>query len=230
MTSPNNFIIEEEEGDGDASNEVQTIFADLITFIMMLFILLFVLSFNDNATGNFFSQMAEKFGGRESDAQESMTTDSILVSQLQNFIDREKLDKHAQILVDEQKVKLILSTPVLFDIGKATLKPGSHKLLSRLALVFNGVDNPIITEGHTDSVPIHNNEFESNWELSFHRAYSVVKYLINRKQYSPERLSAIGYGEYRPIADNRTKKGRSENRRIEVNVIRLTETKGAASK
>ncbi|RAP32954.1 hypothetical protein DID80_08360, partial [Candidatus Marinamargulisbacteria bacterium SCGC AAA071-K20] len=66
MTSPNNFIIEEEEGDGDASNEVQTIFSDLITFIMMLFILLFVLSFNDNATGNFFSQMAEKFGGRES--------------------------------------------------------------------------------------------------------------------------------------------------------------------
>jgi chemotaxis protein MotB len=225
MTSPNNFIIEEDDDSSDdASSEVQTIYGDLVTFIMMLFILLFVLSFNDNATGLFFSQMAEQFGGKETQAQESMTTDAILVSQLQNFIDREKLDEYAQILVDEQKVKLILSTPVLFDSGKAALKPGSFKLLDGLSSVFSGIENPIIAEGHTDSIPINNDEFESNWELSFHRAYSVVKYLISSKKYSPERLSAIGYGEYRPISDNKTAHGRSTNRRLEINIIRLTET------
>lgn len=224
MTSQNKYILEEEEPENDASSEVQTIYGDLVTFIMMLFILLFVLSFNDNATGNFFSQMAEKFGGKQNEKKESITTDSILVSQLQNFIDREQLDDEAQILVDEQKIKLVLKSPVLFNSAKADIKPMGLKIIDSLSTVLQGIDNPIIIEGHTDNFPIHNEEFDSNWDLSFHRAYSVVKHLIGKQKYSPERLSAIGYGEYRPISDNKTPKGRSENRRIEVNIIRLTET------
>ena len=226
-TNQSKQVIDIEEE--DASGEVQTIYGDLVTFIMMLFILLFVLSYNDDATGNFFSQMAEKFGGKKTEIQESITADAILVSQLQNFIDREKLDKEAQILVDEQKIKLILNTPVLFDSGKAHLKEKAPKILDSMHKILKGMENSIIIEGHTDSVPIHNKEFDSNWDLSFHRAYSVLKYFINKKKYSPERLSALGNGEYRPVDTNKTEEGRSKNRRIEVNIIRITETKGEVS-
>lgn len=205
-----------------SGDEINTVYGDMVTFIMMLFILLFVLSYNKAQNENFFSQMSVKFGGKQDESKESITTDSLLVSKLQNFIKKEDLKDVAQILVDEQKITLVLSNPILFDSGQADLKPIGYDLLDKATLIFKEVDNPIIIEGHTDDIPIKTSQFDSNWDLSFYRAYSVLKYLINTKGFSPKQLSAIGYGEYHPIADNKTSDGRARNRRIEINIIRIT--------
>jgi len=189
----------------------------------MLFILLFVLSYNKNQDSDFFTQLNVKFGGKKDESKQSMTTDSLLVSKLQNFIKKEKLDEFTQVLVDEQKIKIVLKSPVLFDSGKANLKPQAYPLLEGFISTLSSVKNDIVIEGHTDNMPIHNEEFDSNWDLSFYRAYSVVKYFMETKKFDPTRLSGIGYGEYRPIGDNETPEGRSANRRIEINVIRVTQ-------
>jgi chemotaxis protein MotB len=209
------------------TDEISTVYGDLVTFMMMLFVLLFVLSYNKNQDADFFTQMNVKFGGKRQSPQESMTTDSLLISKLQNFIKKEDLDKHTQILVDEQKIKIILTVPVLFDIGKAKIKPEAFPILNGFIEVLGHVQNDIIVEGHTDDVPIHTTEFDSNWDLSFYRSYSVVKYFMNSGTFLPTKLSGIGYGEYRPITENITVEGRSQNRRIELNVIRVTRADSA---
>ncbi len=205
-------------------DEVSTVYGDLVTFIMMLFILLFILSYNKNKEADFFIKMQQKISGKDQQDNQSLTTDHLLVSQLQNFIKVKELEKHSQILVNEQKIKLILNAPTFFKSGSARLSGSGSDVIIALTQLLKGVDNPIMIEGHTDNIPIQSKRYESNWELSFDRAYSVLKVLINRLNHTPDTLSAIGYGEYRPIASNKTAQGRARNRRIEINIIRLTET------
>ena len=76
-------------------------------------------------------------------------------------------------------------------------------------------------EGHTDNLPINTPRFPSNWELSTARATSVIRYLIEEENLDPERLSAAGYGEYRPIDANDTPEGRARNRRVDLVILRL---------
>tara|TARA_B100001989_G_C24510639_1_gene450222 strand:+ start:311 stop:985 length:675 start_codon:yes stop_codon:yes gene_type:complete len=208
------------DGDG-GSDEVQTIFGDLVTFVMMLFILLFVLSYNEEKTQDFITEFQIKFGEKVEEKQQTLTTDALIVSKIQHYIDKEKMEDIASVVVDEHRVKIILNDPVLFQSGKADLKQKGINTLKGLGKIFDNVFNPFVIEGHTDNVPINNDEFKSNWELSFYRAFSVVKYFIYKKKYNPTRLSALGYGEYRPLTTNDTKENRSLNRRIELNIIRL---------
>lgn len=77
-------------------------------------------------------------------------------------------------------------------------------------------------EGHTDNVPIHNAEFDSNWELSAARATRIARLLLELNAVPPERLSAAGYAEYHPVASNDTAEGRAENRRVDVVVLPRT--------
>ena len=202
--------------------EINTIYGDLVTFIMMLFILLFVLSYNEKQNEDFFTEMNVKFGGKKVQKQQhSLTTDSVLVSQLQNFIKQEKLDEFMHVLVDEQKVKLLLAPSLIFDSGKADIKVKGHKALNGVSKILEGVSNPVIIEGHTDNIPIRTEKYESNWDLSMYRALSVLKYFIN-KGHNPSQLSAQGFGEHKPVSPNTTSLGRAKNRRIEVNIIRVT--------
>lgn len=211
------LLIEEEEGD-----EVSAVYGDLVTFMMMLFVLLFVLSYNKNTEAEFFIKLQEKMGGKDNEQKQSLTTDHLLLSQLQNFIKSQDLKDHAQILVNEQKIKLILNSPTLFNSGRADLKPTTKQSIRELTKILKGTKNTIMVEGHTDNTPINTEKYESNWDLSFDRAYSVLKLLINQLDHTPETLSAVGYGEYRPIDTNKTPEGRARNRRIEINIIRIT--------
>lgn len=216
----NKIIVEDSDsGDGD----VQTVFGDLVCFIMMLFILLFVLSYNENKTDDFITEFQIKFGEKELEQQQTLTTDALLVSKIEHYINKEQLDEFAKVVVDEHRVKLILNPPILFDSGKAILKPGGKKVLEAAGQIYDTVFNPIVIEGHTDNVPINTNDYPSNWELSFFRAFSVVKYYITNRNYKPSRLSAMGYGEFKPLVQNDTRFNRSLNRRIEINIIRLSE-------
>ena len=79
--------------------------------------------------------------------------------------------------------------------------------------------NPIVIEGHTDSMPIRNERYPSNWELSTARATNIIKYMTDKYKFPPSRLSAVGYGEYMPLENNDTPIGRAKNRRVDIIVL-----------
>lgn len=106
-----------------------------------------------------------------------------------------------------------------FDSGQAALLPGASSKLERIAKVLSRPGLEIRVEGHSDDQPIHNDQFRSNWELSMARAMNVLLLLVNDAGFDPRRISASGFGQYRPIADNATPDGRKMNRRVDLVVV-----------
>ncbi|MDI6704356.1 MAG: OmpA family protein [bacterium] len=127
--------------------------------------------------------------------------------------------KKAEIEIKEEKGRLIISfiDRILFDSGSSEIKKEAHPALEKVAEIIKNYPNrEVLIEGHTDNVPIHTKFFPSNWELSTSRATQVLRYLQWKYDISPRRLSAAGYGEYRPVDTNDTKEGRRRNRRVEI--------------
>ncbi len=106
-----------------------------------------------------------------------------------------------------------------FDSGSANLRPAALPALDRIAAILAGRGCRIRVEGHTDNMPIHTSTVPSNWELSTARASELVRLLIVRYGIPPERLSAAGYAQYHPIADNNTTQGRAQNRRVDIVIL-----------
>jgi len=155
-------------------------------------------------------------GGKSAAQQEEE-----LAEKMRKELEKKGLGGDAQVKLSEQKIRIMLSSPVLFDTGKAVLKESSFRILHEVALMIKPYPNRIVIEGHTDNVPIKTEEFDSNWELSATRAFSVVRYLIQNEGLPAVRLAGLGYGEYRPLVPNDTEENRARNRRIEVNIIRV---------
>lgn len=116
-----------------------------------------------------------------------------------------------------------INSDILFPSGSATLDFGARELLGRLAVVLRDLPNPIRIEGYTDDRPIATSQFPSNWELSAARAASVV-HLFVTERFAPERLVMVGYGQYRPKAENTTDAGRNANRRVVLMVLATQDT------
>ena len=112
---------------------------------------------------------------------------------------------------------------ILFDSGEAEVKPAGGAVLRKVAAIL--ADHPdlnIHVIGHTDNVPIRaaaRHRFPSNWELSTARATAAVRFLTENAGVDPRRLGAVGYGEFRPVADNATPEGRARNRRIAITIL-----------
>lgn len=167
--------------------------------------------------------------GRRSDAERIQTLEKELEELrnakglLEQSLEKEIRDNQVRLSMEDKGLVITFVSEVLFDSGKATLKPESLASLNKVAkiLVDNVPDNNIGIEGHTDNVPIKYSNWKSNWELSSHRALSVLEYLESQGV-SPKRLSASGYGEYHPVASNDTSEGRQMNRRVEIVILPKT--------
>ncbi len=108
---------------------------------------------------------------------------------------------------------------VMFDSGEAMLKPDGESVMRKMATLLTGhPELKIHVVGHTDNVPIRS-RFPSNWELSTARALAAVHFLTEKAGVDPRRVGAVGYGEFRPIADNATAEGRAKNRRIAIIIL-----------
>jgi chemotaxis protein MotB len=116
---------------------------------------------------------------------------------------------------------LVLSLRELgfFDSGSATLRASSMNTLDRIGSVLASIGCNLRVEGHTDNVPIHTPQFQSNWELSTARATEIIRLLLTRESIAPPRLAAAGYAEFHPIADNSTEDGRRLNRRVDIVIV-----------
>ena len=120
-----------------------------------------------------------------------------------------------EVIVNEGSISFRISSEILFGSGRAELEDAGLDVIDRLVPTLAASRYRIIVEGHTDNLPIQTERFPSNWELSASRASSVVRYL-QLAGIEATRLSATGYAETRPIADNREDRGRASNRRVEL--------------
>ncbi len=139
--------------------------------------------------------------------------------QLQKLFKEGKIINKVSSVIDKRGLVVSLDSAVLFASGSATVNPSNEPVLIKLGKTLNSVDNEVRVEGHTDNVPIKTSTYPSNWELSSARATSIVKLFINECNVSPKKLVPVGYGQYRPIADNSTEEGRSKNRRVDIIIM-----------
>jgi chemotaxis protein MotB len=121
-----------------------------------------------------------------------------------------------KVTVNSRGLVISLKEAGFFGSGSAEMRPSSLPLLEEIAKSILRYANDVRIEGHTDNVPVNSRTARSNWELSTARSTSIVHYLIDALHFPPARLSAIGYGEFRPIADNSTESGRAMNRRVDI--------------
>lgn len=136
------------------------------------------------------------------------------VDELLNELPLDKLGSDIEVVTSENTVSFRISSEIIFPSGQSDLNLGGLRVLQRLIPVLDSVPHKVIVAGHTDTQDIRSSRFPSNWELSSARAGSVVRYLQSNG-ISSDRLTAVGYADTRPLADNATTQGRARNRRVE---------------
>jgi chemotaxis protein MotB len=145
---------------------------------------------------------------------------SLLKNELERTLSNE-IAMHAIALHHETEGLVVsLREFGFFDSGSAMIKTAALPALDRLASLLAIRTFHLRIEGHTDNVPIHTAQMASNWELSTARATELIRLLITRHHFAPERLSAAGYAEYHPIASNDAEQGRSLNRRVDLVILK----------
>jgi len=149
---------------------------------------------------------------------------------LEERLSSEINDQQVKLQMMDKGLVISFVADVIFDSGKAKIKTEAYPVLDKVARVLteNVPQLNVGIEGHTDNVPVKLSKWKSNWELSSARSLSVLHYLADKKGISPDRLSAIGYGEYHPVDSNDTRVGRQANRRVEIVIIpQITKVKEA---
>lgn len=128
-----------------------------------------------------------------------------------------------KFIIEKRGLVIRVSERLFFESGDASIRPEFIPMLDILAKAFENIPNQIRIEGHTDSVPINTPKFPSNWELATARATTIIRYLLANFHLSPEKLSAVGYAEFRPIDTNKTPEGRLQNRRVDFVILSMKE-------
>lgn len=226
-----------------------TTFNDLMTLLMVFFVLIFTMSsldldkskgFQDSlqsalgvllegdkvgvavvdTTRDFDMETVysddEFYGG--ADAAESMPTSE--ENHAERILRELSAEAGVQTAADSKFIKIRLENNILFLSGSAALQPAGFPVLQKIAEAVTALPNPVRVEGHTDDRPIHSEKYPSNWELSIARAVNVVRFLAEKANVAPRRLSAAGYGDSFPLVPNDTSEHRNQNRRVEILLIK----------
>ena len=180
-------------------------------------------SFFDKAGPNTSPQrqlMSDEDAGNSAYIQENETLQD-LKEQLDAYIMQNSLEDQLSTQLEEEGLMIRIKERALFPSGSADLVPESQRIGPVVAGLLAAVPERVLISGHTDTDPINTAQFPSNWELSSVRAMTFMKYLLSINQnLNPARFSAIGYGEYRPIAPNDTPENKQKNRRVEILIAR----------
>lgn len=223
-------------------------YSDLITLLMVFFVVMFAIS-NVNAqkmqaVANSLSQVLTgkspeildtmgpsviegqagvKIQGASKDpGQGELET---VRQQVAEYIKKQEilskgLSENVVILQQERGLVISLKDTLLFSSGSAVLTPQAREIIYAVGKTLTSIPNYVRVEGHTDNLPIHTAQFPSNWELSVLRATNVAHVLIEQSGLDPERVSASGYGEYRPLVPNTDAHSRSMNRRVDIVILK----------
>lgn len=142
-------------------------------------------------------------------------------NEVESFVESNSLKGTVSVQQVETGIVFDIQAEVLFDEGSSQLRPESYTVLDKIGKYIGSLSNDIIIAGHTDNQPVDTGNYQSNWELSCDRATKVLRYFTDTEKLAPQRFQAVGYGGYRPIADNGTASGRQQNRRVEVIVVEV---------
>lgn len=231
-------------------------YADFITLLFGLFVVMFAFARADQkkqqqvsaAIDSAFRSMGalQNAGAQESGSDDPTTAartvmDENLVSpaQVKEDLDRIRRDLaatlSAQIAAHTVSLEMgrdglviSLREAGFFESGSAEPKQEALSTLQRIAAKLGGTPYDLRIEGHTDNVPIHTAQFDSNWELSAARATHIARLFLEMKAIPAVRLSAAGYAEFHPVASNDTPEGRAQNRRVDLVVMPQTKINFAA--
>jgi len=152
-----------------------------------------------------------------------LNKEAVEFTNIENLVENKLSDIKGLSVTRESRGLIIrLKDAVLFDAGSDIIKDKARVTLDRLAGVLKDIPNSIRIEGHTDNKPIKTSRFPSNWELSTARSTNIIKYLINNHKFSPDKLSAVGYGEYMPLTSNFNDEGQAANRRVDIVILSST--------
>jgi chemotaxis protein MotB len=206
-------------------------YADLITLLLVFFIVLYSMSsVNQKKFEGLTQSLAITFGniGRSGvlDGGRSVIPGNLHFKERLNMQNTEErvrrliaqmgLQGKVTTSYEERGLVISIKDSVLFISGSAELIEGAQQIVARVGQIIAKMPNSIRVEGHTDNDHIHNERFFSNWELSTSRATNVLQYLISRCGIPPSRLSAAGYGEYKPHVPNTTPENKARNRRVDI--------------
>jgi chemotaxis protein MotB len=192
-------------------------YADLVTLLLALFIVMYAASDHERA-----KEIAKSFSSQNSGGEGVLPENNSLEDKTDKF--EQKLTANP-VLISKTKMRqtergfiVSLSEAGFFSPGDAVVSKEAEEVINSISESLKDSKVDIRVEGHTDSTPISNSRYPSNWELSTARASSVLLRLTE-KGIAPERLSAAGYGGFQPVADNETIEGRAQNRRVDVVIL-----------
>lgn len=213
-------------------------YADMVTLLWTFFILLFAVSvLNAKKFESAVGSLQQAFGVLDKSSSlrldpgsaAEMRLDAIARElakleaygqEFQEELEKSGLADKVSLEMDDRGLIFRFKDSALFDLGSADIRSDASSVLLKVGQLIRTVDYQVRIEGHTDDWPISTVRFPSNWELSTGRAASVVRFFIENVGFSPKKLEAAGYGEYRPIETNATPEGRQRNRRVDVVLLR----------
>jgi len=233
------------EGGHENSERWLITYADLITLLMVFFVVLYSMSKADTEKFQRISLSLEKAfnvdvltatdavsaGGDQSGAlvvsmsQESTGASDAVVAEASRIraqletITTEGPAPDVAVIATKEGVVVRISGSFLFDSGRAELKPAAIPILDQLSKDLRGMSNDVRVDGHTDNIPVDSPRYATNWELSTARAVTVARFLAEIGQVPASRLGATGYGEFHPLGPNDTREQRALNRRVEIRIL-----------
>jgi len=201
-------------------------FGDTMSLLLTFFVMLFAATaLNETKVEQGLGSLKGSLGGivegikKESIVPQEKGEMERMAEEIEEYITSQGLGEEVKINLSPEGTVISLTSPILFDLGKADLKKEALPVLDKVAALIRNMPNEVNVEGHTDNLPIHTRRFPSNWELSAARAISVANYLI-KKGVSPERIGTIGYADSHPLFPNDTPEHRALNRRVEILILR----------
>ncbi len=226
------------EGDDEGgSPEWMTTFGDMMTLLLTFFVLLYSMSSIEEeqfeiALDSIRQGLGMSFhGGRTIASQRLLDQGAIgeglnpinidlletVMTEIDQIIHEEDVDEDGiSMEMTQRGLEVRFTGEVLFDLGEAEIRPEGQEILQEVAELIQEVPNDVMVEGHTDNLPIRTDLYPSNWELSAARATTVTRFFVEEQALDPERFSAAGYSEYRPLVPNDSPENRALNRRVEV--------------
>jgi chemotaxis protein MotB len=203
-------------------------YADLITLLMIFFVVMYSLARLDaakfkslsNSLRIAFGGGRNLFGEYEGSGMVPLPIASpeelaVAKEDTDDYVTQHGLQNEVSTTVEDRGLVITMQEKLLFEPGKSDISPIARPTLAALARLLSALPNFVRVEGHTDAVPA-GAAASSNWQLSTQRSANIAQFLVEQNGLDPRRVSAIGYADTRPVADNRTLAGRAKNRRVEI--------------
>ncbi len=219
-------------------------YADMITLMLALFIILFAMSTISRVKVQAFAKSVSagfnnvwtvnqppNGGANGEQSFEASSSIPAIQKELEKYVKENHLEQQVQVHSEARGlVVTLLSDKSFYDSGSAEIRPATLKILDGIAPLLKRNGNAIAVEGYTDNVPISTYQYPTNWELSAARAVGVARYLDEHDGMNPTRLSATGYGEFRPRNANATDDQKQQNRRVDIVLLSGNAAPGSSGK